>query len=280
MVARVTDDGGRVLATLVNYSCHPTVLAWQNKLLSPDYVGSMREVLEQAFKAPALFLQGAEGETSARVQYTGDTEVADRNGRILGYAAAAAIEDLPPAGSKFVYTGMVASGTNLGTWTYQPATPEELGDVGTIKGIQLTVDLPRKDVPDLDSLLANYDAATDRREREILQRKIMIARALGPDTEHHMPIRVWRLGRAALVASQNEPYSLLQTTLRKRFPNMPLFVLGLTNGTVGYMPPAETYGQGRYQEWQSPYLPGNLEKLIDKATEGVQELFDVAPVSA
>lgn len=125
LVARATDDGGRVLATLVNYSCHPTTLAWDNKLLSPDYVGATRAVLEQAFAAPALFLQGAEGETSPREQYTGDTAVADRNGRILGYAAAAAIEALPPAATKFVYTGIVASGANLGTWAYQPASSEE-----------------------------------------------------------------------------------------------------------------------------------------------------------
>ena len=141
LVARVTDDGGRVLATMVNYSCHPTTLAWDNKLLSPDYVGAMREVLERAFSAPALFLQGAEGETSPREQYTGDTAVADRNGRILGYAAAAAIEALPPAANKFVYTGIVASGTNLGTWGYKPASADELGDVERIEGTLLSVDL-------------------------------------------------------------------------------------------------------------------------------------------
>lgn len=273
LVARVTDDGGRVLATMVNYSCHPTTLAWDNKMLSPDYVGAMRKVLEHAFAAPAIFLQGAEGETSPREQYTGDTAVADRNGRILGYAAAAAIEALPPAASKFVYTGIVASGTNLGTWGYKPASTEELGDVERIEGKLLTVDLARKDPPSLDALLAKYDATTDRREKEVLQRQIMIQRALGPDPEHHMSLRVWRLGPAALVATQNEPYSDMQVTLRERFPDMPLFVLGITNGAVGYMPPRETYGQGRYQEWQSPYKPGCLEQVIDSATEGVQELF-------
>ncbi|MCC7161815.1 MAG: neutral/alkaline non-lysosomal ceramidase N-terminal domain-containing protein [Anaerolineae bacterium] len=273
MVARVTDDGGRILATMVNYACHPTTLAWDNKLLSPDYVGAMREVLEGAFNAPALFLQGAEGEISAREQYVRDTAVADRNGRILGYAAAAAIEALPPAGQKFVYTGIVASGTNLGTWAYQPASAEELGDVERIEGEPLVVDLPRKDPPSLDALLAKYDATDNRREKEVLQRQIMIQRALGPDPEHHMELRVWRLGPAGLVASQNEPYSDLQTTLRQRFPDMPLFVLALTNGAVGYMPPQETYGQGRYQEWQSPYKPGCLERVTESATEGLKKLF-------
>ena len=101
----------------------------------------------------------------------------------------------------------------------------------------------------------------------------MIQRALGPDPEHHMGLRVWRLGPAGLVATQNEPYSDLQVTLRQRFPDMPLFVLGVTNGAVGYMPPAETYGQGRYQEWQSPYKPGCLEQVTESASEALRELF-------
>ena len=97
LVARVTDDAGAVLATLFNYACHPTTLAWDNRLLSPDYVGAAREVLEQAFGAPALFLHGASGELAPRDDYVGDTAVADRNGRQLGYAAAAAIESAAAA---------------------------------------------------------------------------------------------------------------------------------------------------------------------------------------
>ena len=87
-----------VLATLFNYACHPTTLAWDNRLLSPDYIGAAREVLETAFDAPALFLQGASGELAPRDDYVGDAAVADRNGRQLGHAAAAAIEALPPPG--------------------------------------------------------------------------------------------------------------------------------------------------------------------------------------
>ena len=35
--ARVTDEAGQALATVVNYACHPTTLAWQNTLISPDF---------------------------------------------------------------------------------------------------------------------------------------------------------------------------------------------------------------------------------------------------
>jgi hypothetical protein len=44
MVVRLSDLRGRLIGTIVNYACHPTTLAWENTLLSPDYVGAMREV--------------------------------------------------------------------------------------------------------------------------------------------------------------------------------------------------------------------------------------------
>ena len=42
-----------------------------------------------------MFLQGASGDTGPRDGFVGDTEVADRNGRQLGYAALSALESIP-----------------------------------------------------------------------------------------------------------------------------------------------------------------------------------------
>jgi hypothetical protein len=274
LVARVTDNGGRVLATMVNYSCHPTTLAWDNKLLSPDFVGATREILEHAFAAPALYLQGAQGETSPRDQYVGDTGVADRNGRILGYAAAAAIEALPPPASKFVYTGIVASGADLGTWAYQPSEAEVLRGSDRLEALIHPVDLQRKELPSSKDLEPLYNAETRRREKELILRRLLFQRALGPDPVHHMPIWIWRLGPAGVVGLPNEAYSILQVTLRERFPGRPIMVCGVTNGTVGYLPPRETYGQGRYQEQQSPYTAGCLEATIEAAADGLAQVFN------
>ena len=58
LVGRITDATGQTRATLVNYACHPTTLAWENEAISPDYVGAMRETIQQATNAPALFLLG------------------------------------------------------------------------------------------------------------------------------------------------------------------------------------------------------------------------------
>jgi hypothetical protein len=271
VVARVTGEEGKPRATLFNYACHPTTLAWENRLLSPDYIGAAREVLEDAFGVPALFLQGASGELAPRDDYVADTAVADRNGRQLGYAAAAAIEGLPPPGTRFVYTGIVASGANLGTWEYQPCDAGQLRDSEQLEARLRTVELRRKeDIGVVDSLSGATPDSVQEQEKALRRR--FLSEALGDGPVYEMPVWAWRLGGALLVAIPNEPYSVLQSELRRRFAGTPVLVLGVTNGTMGYLPPEETYGRGLYQEQQSPFAPGCLEQTIEVAARALDEL--------
>jgi hypothetical protein len=87
-----------------------------------------------------------------------------------------------------------------------------------------------------------------------------------------MPVWTWRLGGALLVAVPNEPYSVFQVELRRRFAGTPVLVLGVTNRTLGYLSPEETYGTGLYQEQQSPFAPGCLEQTIEVAARALDEL--------
>jgi hypothetical protein len=271
LVARVTRETGEVIATLFNYACHPTTLAWENRLLSPDYIGAAREVLEQAFAAPALFLHGASGDLAPRDNYVGDASVADRNGRQLGYAAAAAIEALPPAGTQFVYAGIVASGANLGAWEYQPCDEAQRQASEQLAAHVSPVELQRKE--DIGVVESASGAAPDSvQEREKALRRRFLAEALGEGPVFEMPLWIWRLGGALLVAVPNEPYSVFQVELRRRLPGTPLLVLGTTNRTMGYLSPAETYGTGLYQEQQSPFAPGCLEQTIDVAVGALEKL--------
>jgi hypothetical protein len=272
LVARVTGDDGATLATIFNYACHPTTLAWENRLLSPDFVGAAREVLEQAFGAPAIFLQGASGDLGPRDDYVGDTAVADRNGRRLGHAAAAAIEAIPPAGTRFVYTGIVASGANLGTWEYRPCEPSQLERAAVLDRVLTHVPLQRKEELGVVESMSGSDPDSPQ-EREKALRRALLREALGDDPVHRMPLWAWRLGEALLVAAPNEPYSEFQVELRRRFAGTPLLVLMTTNGGVGYMPPREAYGTGRYQEQQSPFAPGCLEQAIEEAASALTGLL-------
>jgi hypothetical protein len=273
LVGRVTGEDGAVRAILFNYACHPTTLAWDNRLLSPDYIGAARLVLEEAFAAPALFLQGASGELGPRVGFVGDSEIADRNGRQLGYAVASAIEALPPPASTFVYRGAVRSGATIGTWSYQAADEASRRAAAVLHSALLSVELETKDLPSREELQVELDRGVDFVGEELLRRKLMIRRQLGDGATHQMPMWLWRLGDAVLVAIPEEPYSDLQQALRSHFADTPVWVLGVTNGGIGYLPPRDTYGSGRYQEIQSPFRPGCLEATIDAATKGITAML-------
>src|SRR3989442_3561581 len=176
LVARATADDGRLLATMVNYACHPTTLAWDNTLISPDYPGAMRETIENATGAPCVFLQGASGELGPREGFVGDTAVADRNGRQLGYAALTALEALPPPGTRFEYTGPVVSGATIGTWAHRPLSDAELAGNARWRQRRWTIPLPYR--PGLPTRGATLAERREWQERETAARSAGDAAAI------------------------------------------------------------------------------------------------------
>lgn len=87
-VLRLDDADERPIAVVVGYACHPTILGPPNRVVTPDYPGVVRRVVEDATGAPCLFLRGAAGSVHALVNYVGDPAVDRRLGAILGHEAA------------------------------------------------------------------------------------------------------------------------------------------------------------------------------------------------
>lgn len=267
VVGRVTDAAGTIIATIANYACHPTTLAWQNRLISPDFVGAMRETMQQETGAPAMFLQGASGELSPRYQYVGDTGVADTHGRQLAFAALATLADMEPVGHELVYGGIVESGAPLAIWKRQPyPVSQELG------AAVRTVELPLKDWPGAAELKRQYETCSDRTIAERLRRKLRVREALGDNKTYPLDLWVWRVGDAVIIGSLVEAYSCLQQELRLRFPQRTIVWI-LIHGSIGYLPPASSYDEDLYQVWQTPFERGALETLTDAGENAVRALF-------
>lgn len=267
LVGRVTDSSGRVRATLVNYACHPTTLAWENRSISPDFVGSMRETMEEATGATAFFLQGMSGDLAPRHQYVGDLEVADRHGRQLGFAALAVLNDMEPAGSQLCFEEVIESGAPLAVWRHRPQkTSSEL------RAVEKVADLELKDWPTADELERQRLACEDRAVEERLRRKRDIRRSLGDGSSFPVAVHAWRIGDAVLVGSPGEAYSQLQQELRSRFPHLAVICMNLVNGWAGYLPPADLYDVDVYPVWQTPFARGCLQRMGDTMTGVIEEL--------
>jgi len=271
LVGRVTDKDGKPIAVIVNYACHATTLAWENKLLSPDYPGALRETVESNTEgALTLFLQGASGELAPREQYSGDTQLADRHGREVGYAVLSTLEGMLPPNTRYEYDGIVESGAPLATWKYVPTDPPS-----DIQSKQLRVDLPIKE----DWLKSEVEGdqfqdCQDRVLEERLRRNEQVRNWLGEDSEFHLPIWIWKLGETIFIGHLLETYSQLQIQLRNRFPDHAVVVMNLVNGTAAYQPPQELYAQDLYQVWQTPFAEGSLEKLTQAYESAIQRIIE------
>ena len=262
LVGRATAADGAVLATLVNYACHPVTLAWQNTLISPDFVGGMRDVVEaHTGGAPCLFLQGASGELAPREHYVGDVAIADRNGRVLGHAAVAALEEMLPPGTDLEYAGPVESGAPLATWRRVAHTDGE--HTRTLAAEKIDYELRLKPLPPLAEVEAQLAAAGDEFQRERLRRKLRVLRVVGDGPLFTARAWGWRIGEALLTAQPYEAYSRLQIELRARAPRTAVAVMNITNGGYAYLAPQELYALDLYQVWQSPFEAGCFEACCD-----------------
>ena len=86
------------------------------------------------------------------------------------------------------------------------------------------------------------------------------------------PVTLWQMGDALWLTVEGEPYQLLQRALRERFPETPLVISVLANGTrCSYLPTRETYGKGIYQETIAVLAPGCLETLVEAIGAKIDE---------
>ena len=278
LVSRAHADDGALLATLVNYACHPTTLAWDNTLISPDYPGAMRDTIEAVTGAPCLFLQGASGELGPVEGFVGDTTVAERNGRQLAHAALSALEALPAAGTRFEYAGSVVSGATLGEWNHTDL-PADITEANADWQLhRQKINLPiRPGTPTTEQVtaeLAEWETQDIPDARAMAERKRRMLHRLSqlpPGDEFQLETIVLKIGGAVWVIIQGEPYSILQTSLRERFPDTPLVIASIaSHWGASYLPPRELYGQGIYQETIAVTAPGSLETVIEMVGEKIE----------
>lgn len=256
-IARIAD--GSIKATVVNYACHPTTLGGDNRLVSPDYVGAMREVVESHTDgAPCVFLQGASGDLAPAYQYVAETAVADRHGQQLGHAAVSALLGMYPAGQRLTYLRPIESGAPLGYW--EPQRYEVPVDSAIASE---TVGLPAKDWPSVAEIDHQLSTTDDFRLRERLLRKRTIAVFTDGKGEVPTEILAWRFGRIVFIGISCEVDVSWQQQVRQQFPDHAVIAMTDVNySAIGYVVGEHLCERNLYQAWQAPYAPGSYTALL------------------
>jgi hypothetical protein len=79
LVVKLDSLHGPIVATLVNYACHPTTMGPANRRVTPDYPGAMKRVVEQALGGKCLFLLGAAGDQGPVQGFQADPAVLSKS---------------------------------------------------------------------------------------------------------------------------------------------------------------------------------------------------------
>jgi hypothetical protein len=86
-------------------------------------------------------------------------------------------------------------------------------------------------------------------------------------------VQAIRIGDVWLVANQAELYSSLALELRRQWPHHQLFILGYSNGTIGYLPDAFDIERHSYAADQSPKFTGQFPFTRDSGSAMVRALL-------
>jgi neutral ceramidase len=257
-VLRIDSTDGQPLACIVNYACHPTVLGPGNRLISPDYPGSVRSTVEKNTGATCVFLQGAAGDMGPVETFVPDAAVARNLGTRLGLEAARVFLGLETRAVRKQLRGVIASGGALADYEHVPvdAPAPSLGLAA--RSVDLPTRSPFADVyekaPEMlveaeRNLTALQSSGADaptvaaalQRVVRITLRADRMNRYRGKKT---LPVDsvALRIGDTAIVAIGGEPYSRtgVEVKAASPFPGQTLFA-GYLGGDMMYIPTPDAF---------------------------------------
>lgn len=297
-VVRIDRLDSSPLAVIMVAACHPVVLGPRSHCLSPDFVGPARELVEHATGATAMFLQGAAGNVNpvCGIGQGGPEQFEDqaRLGTMLAGETLkcwAGLNTHRRRGSREILQSVAA----ISTWRYEPL-PEK--DLRVLAVRERVYELPLGELP-------SPPEAEEQRQRyvEAWENAVASGQPIGAQQVARRLARwadivcqaaakgkrpltreliVWavRVNDLALVAVNGEPFVELGLEVRASSPLPHTFLLGYSNGCLGYFPTPQAFQEGGMEVVESyrnyclpaPFTPDWGRAVVASALELLEEL--------
>lgn len=288
-VVRIDDLDEQPLAVIVNYACHPITVGPYNDLITPDYPGVVKRVVESATGAKCLFLQGATGNIGP-IEGCTSTEprpIYRRLGTRLGYEAVSVAMDLQTAPKQERYGRTLESGAPLAVYEYEPVGSGEV----TFRVLTRTANLPLKEFPPFEEaeaeakqraseLLAlrtsgsedeiRWAAMLAKRSRMRAER----ARRYAGQTHTPLELQAIRIDDIAIVGMPGEPFVQIGKAVKSNSPFAHTLFSGYSNVGGSYIPMAQDYPVGGYEVDVTPFTPDAAEVVIQENLALLRDLID------
>jgi hypothetical protein len=286
LVFKLDTPARQPVATVVNFACHGTIMGPANRLITPDFPGPMKRVVEQAVGGRCLFLQGSSGNQGPVQGFQADTRVYRQLGAVLGHEAAMVALGLTSVPSKVDFREVIPSGAPLGMYhsefATQPALPLRVVDKEIL--VPLRDGLPdRKTASEkLAKWKSQLQAARAKGDEAGITEAIYMARRadiqlrmaddFGGKTSAGVRAHFIAFGDAALVGCNIEPFCEIGLAVKQRSSFPATCLCGYTNGRMAYMPTAEEWAKGGYEVENSPFGQGAAETLTREILSTLREL--------
>lgn len=249
------NDGDRV-ATLINYTCHPTALQHTNMQVSGNYPGYTMQLVEQFTNSTALYFNGATGNirpirrnTIEAMQYTAER---------IAEAVQKTLQNLMPLRNPKLIS--VSESLEL---NYEKV-PTESDIINTAF---------RKDRPPF--YMPEQTALLDKKQDRIIKgwRETMLSRLHNGQLSKSVPVEVQviRLGPVSLIGIGGELFVELGFAIKENAESEYVIISCYTNDNIGYIPSPQAYQHGGYEVNESYILYNNPARLDQTAGVKVVE---------
>ena len=248
-VLRVDDArSGSHIGLLVVCTAHANVLKEDNLKVSADFPGLARTRLREELECPVLFAIGAAGDVNAR--WRGSVEDLERMSEGLCAPISRLLPELRPIPLERLWISSLSLRLNL----LDLPPPEEANRLAEAAYREWGVNA----APWLGAVEKLYSEGKEKLSVEI-------------------EVQGTRINEGFLYGIPMEPFSGSALEVRRRSANDMAFLLGYTNGYVGYLPTSEEFGCGGYEvEWSPVYFGATTGLLMPASPESSGRVIEEA----
>lgn len=233
---------GKFQGLLVFCTAHPNVLKGDSEVLSADYPGRTRDILQDTLHCPVIIIQGAAGNVNAN--YRGSKEALE----------------------KMAYTLSGSVLTMIPSISYK--------SISRLRTVSTKLSMKLKDIPEPDvlkrmasSVAEQWGVNTDKWLTVLLDLHRQNIRQLSIDLE----IQLLQINEGSFSGIPMEPFSETALEIKNKLKNELAFFGGYTNGYLGYLPTKEAYRYGGYEVELNPVVYGPITDLWMPPVENTAE---------
>jgi neutral ceramidase len=253
---------GQPQAVWVNYGCHPTILGYDNRLISTDFPGAARRAMMCQYPDLVwLFMNGASGDISTRFTRRGqDFSEVERSGLLLAGSVLKAIQTAKSLAVDKLEGKMANIQLPL----------REFGSVEAARAEATSLELEWK------AMLASGEPAGELRKAmtraEGAQAQVMMAELYAGKQYLDSTIQAIRIGGLSLVGLPGEIFTATVLALKAMGTNRTVAVVGYANDYCGYFPDQKAVKANTYEALVSPFSASVAEVLVSQVAKLIEEL--------